>query len=90
MGPRLSPTMSAVLEVMKANGGTFVRAVHTYWTWPGCPTHSTPDWTGAHLPTYIAKQQTIDALVRLEVLEVTRRSNGEAVEVRIRGALVAA
>lgn len=82
---RLSPTMQAVLEKIRANGGSLVRVVHGYWTWPGCPTAAEPDWTGNHLPTWFVKLATIDALVKRGELEVTKRANGEPVEVRLPG-----
>lgn len=82
---KLTPTMQDVLEKARANGGTLVRVVHGYWSWPDCPTMAEPDWTGNHLPTWFVKLATIDALVKRGELEVTTRANGEAVEVRVPG-----
>lgn len=82
---KLTPNMQDVLEKARANGGTLVRVVHGYWTWPDCPLMAAPDWTGNHLPTWFVKLATIDALVKRGELEVTTRANGEAVEVRLPG-----
>lgn len=74
---RISPTMKTALEVIAAAGGTFILN-GGFWTPPG------------HVgPRRVVGTGTVEALVRSGELEVTRRANGIAVEVRLPGAEVA-
>lgn len=81
---KLTPKMREVLEKAQAKGGILIRSTHNYWTWPGCPLEAEPDWTGNHLPCWFVKPATINALVTRGVLEVMKRANGEAAEVRVK------
>lgn len=85
---KLSASMLAVVIAATHGGGVLVRSVHGYWTTPDCPLSEKPDWTGQRIPVWFTRQATVDALVKRGELEVTKRANGEAVEVRIPGALV--
>ncbi|MBY0395649.1 MAG: hypothetical protein K2X91_04150 [Thermoleophilia bacterium] len=82
---KLSPSMTAVLEVIRANGGTLVRVTHGYWTWPDCPVKPEKDWTGVQNPVWFTRLATIEALVKRGELEITRRANGEPLEAQIPG-----
>jgi len=82
---KLSPSMEAVMLEVRRNGGTLVRVIHGYWTWPGCPLVEKADWTGHRNPRWFTRLATVNALVARGELTVTRRANGEAIEVRISG-----
>lgn len=78
---KLSQPMTAVMGGAREKGGTLVLEGGRYWTWPGCPAME----GRSGVPAWFATRETVNALIRTGHLEVTRRANGLAVEVRVAG-----